>query len=302
MTKQELLTIFKTLMVVLIVLISIFLGLYVHTFGWGFSSQASDWGNFGSYLNGSLGTSLAGLTTIILILTLVLQIRQFDNTKEVVILTQKQVEMATKTAELGRFENTFFHLLTSYSNMVEGFSYDNDKGRKAFTSLHHAVFGYFNAIHPILSKKTIAEYFKENETELDMLRKATPKTGLPNTEFRKALRSFQSLWVLREIFFANRQLASLPLSIVDLLLKHKTMIDYQYYLSIFTAQVSITERRLLIFTFSCFKSADASNAAAEESFLELIPLADDRKLFEASTKYFTEIGKNQEILMEFDAL
>lgn len=300
MTKQELITTFKILFAVFCTLLFIFLGLYIWNFGWGFSSLSSDWANFGSYLNGSLGTSLSGFATIILLLTLVLQIRQFDNTREVLSLTQKQLDSANKTADIERFENTFFHLLTSYSGMINSFSYHEHTGRKALSTLHDIAFNYLTIFHDALGAQTITEYLKTNNAELNLLKMAGPETLLPETKFRATFRAFRALWALRELFFANRQIASLPLSIVDLLLRKKTSIDYGYYLSIFTAQMSITERRLLIATFSCFKSAKAYNGSAEESFLELIPLTDDRALFNECTKYFNEIAENQEIILAID--
>lgn len=300
MTKQELITTFKVLFTVFCILLSIFLGLYIWNFGWGFSPLSADWANFGSYLSGALGTSLSGFATIILLLTLVLQIRQFDNTREVLSLTQKQLDSANKTADLERFENTFFHLLISYSGMINSFSYHEHIGRKALSTLHDIGFNYLTIFQDSLGSKTISEYLKANDVELNLLRQATREDLLPETQFRATFRAFRALWTLRELFFANRQIASLPLSIVDLLLRKRASIDYGYYLSIFTAQMSITERRLLILTFSCFKSAKAYNGSAEESFLELIPLAEDRALFTACTKYFNEIAENQEIILAVD--
>lgn len=93
-------------------------GLYFLTFSGGFSVKQSDWGSFGSYVGGTIGSVFASLSFLALIYTVHLQRKEL---KVAITALNKSAEAHEQQVEnniIQKFESTFYSLLELHNNAL----------------------------------------------------------------------------------------------------------------------------------------------------------------------------------------
>ncbi|MBI9092450.1 MAG: hypothetical protein JEZ12_24805 [Desulfobacterium sp.] len=110
--------------------------------GGGFSNNPSDWGTFGDYLGGVLNPLFGFLTLIALLITIILQKQELDNTK-------MELNTTIKDAEKKRIETTIFQMFNFLSELCDKVtchsanSIDVESklytGKKAFSELYYVL-------------------------------------------------------------------------------------------------------------------------------------------------------------------
>lgn len=101
------------------------------------SPDLQDWSQRGSFgdMFGAVSALFSGLAFCGLLITislqarqLVLQNRELEQTRKDLAEQNRQIDSQMKTADLQRFEGTFFQLLATYQNMVSSMSIDGQLG------------------------------------------------------------------------------------------------------------------------------------------------------------------------------
>lgn len=113
------------------------LAIYFSNFPNGFSNSNNDWGSFGSYVGGTVGATLSGLSLIVLAITLIMTIQHHS-------------------AERRASKETFELSKTSYEEQIK-------HQKKEFNLL--LINSYIDALNKQLSSRTYDEAKCSNETE-----------------------------------------------------------------------------------------------------------------------------------------
>ena len=97
-----------------------------HTFEWGVSYPAdhSQWGLYGDFIGGVLGTLVAGFSVYYLIRTL----REQQQANERVSINYKDV---AEVYQVQQFDNNYQHLIKLYQEAIGGYKHDDAIGRSA---------------------------------------------------------------------------------------------------------------------------------------------------------------------------
>ncbi|WP_052810376.1 putative phage abortive infection protein [Vibrio renipiscarius] len=111
------------------------------------SNKQEDWGTFGDFLGGSLNPILSFLGLIALLLTIVLQNRELEATRqelarsaEAQINSEAALSQQSEILEQQRFESTFFQLVNLYNEIVKSMQVNHlsrsIEGRECFFILY----------------------------------------------------------------------------------------------------------------------------------------------------------------------
>lgn len=121
---------------------------YFHNFSGELSRKQEDWAAFGDFLGGSLNPFLSFLGLIALLLTIVLQNRELEATREELsrsaeaqINSEKALNQQSEILEQQRFESTFFQLVNLHNEIVKGMQVRHRskdiEGRECFIALYN---------------------------------------------------------------------------------------------------------------------------------------------------------------------
>ncbi len=115
--KSNILIIFSLLF--LIVVGGLCVGSFFHTFSGGVSNDQQDWGNFGSYLSGTIGVLAACLAVIWLMISVHLQKIELSNLKAQLEESEKEQKKQTHISALSAMLNSSTQALAQYqSNLI----------------------------------------------------------------------------------------------------------------------------------------------------------------------------------------
>lgn len=136
---------------IVVLVLGVTIGMYVLQFHkGGLSKSTSDWGNFGGYINGVIGTSFGALSVILIYLT-------YSN----------QVKFST----LQQFESTFFNLLQVQREILKSlhtkgwYEYGYVNGEKIDTNLHGA--DYIEWVSDEIEKQLNEAFINWTSTDRD---------------------------------------------------------------------------------------------------------------------------------------
>lgn len=101
-----------------LVIICLVIFFYINTFPGGFSTKHSEWGEFGSYIGGTLGAFFAFLSFTGLICTVFLQRKELETAIVALNKSAHAQEEQAKTYETQRFESTFYSLLQQHNDTL----------------------------------------------------------------------------------------------------------------------------------------------------------------------------------------
>lgn len=109
-------------------------GAYFYKFGGvGFSESSADWGTFGDFIGGSLNPLLSFFGLIALLLTIVLQGKELELTRNELKRsadsqekTQTLLDSQIKTQIKQQFESTYFSLLGQHNKMLEDIQWSDE--------------------------------------------------------------------------------------------------------------------------------------------------------------------------------
>ncbi|HAS6391853.1 TPA: putative phage abortive infection protein [Vibrio parahaemolyticus] len=112
------------------------------------SNKQEDWGTFGDFLGGSLNPLLSFLGLIALLLTIVLQNRELEATREELarsaeaqVNSEVALSQQSEILEQQRFEATFFQLVNLHNEIVKGMQVKHRhvdiEGRECFAVLYN---------------------------------------------------------------------------------------------------------------------------------------------------------------------
>jgi hypothetical protein len=101
--------------------------LYFDNFSGEFSKEQSDWGDFGSYIGGTIGALFASCSFIALLYTVFLQrqelVTAINALEDGAASQRKQVE----SYKAQKFETTFYSLLDLHNQAVKGLNFQSDR-------------------------------------------------------------------------------------------------------------------------------------------------------------------------------
>ncbi|MGN2614732.1 putative phage abortive infection protein [Aliivibrio fischeri] len=126
----------------------IILALYFTHFSGELSNKQEDWGTFGDFIGGSLNPLLSFLGLIALLLTIVLQNRELEATREELarsaeaqVKSEVALSQQSGILEQQRFETTFFQLVNLHNEIVKAMQVrhgkNNIEGRECFALLYN---------------------------------------------------------------------------------------------------------------------------------------------------------------------
>ncbi|MFH4667138.1 putative phage abortive infection protein [Vibrio cidicii] len=119
------------------------------------SNNQEDWGTFGDFLGGTLNPLLSFLGLIALLLTIVLQNRELEATREELarsaeaqINSEVALSQQSEILEQQRFEATFFQLVNLHNEIVKGMQvrhrHVDIEGRECFAVLYNQKYALSN--------------------------------------------------------------------------------------------------------------------------------------------------------------
>lgn len=101
---------------------------YRQQFGSSLDSEQAAWGQFGDYVGGILNPAFALLALFALFYTIILQVRELDETR-------KELQRTTLAAQLQTFENNFFHMLQLHNQIRDSWQVTVQKKNSATGSM-----------------------------------------------------------------------------------------------------------------------------------------------------------------------
>jgi len=96
----------------------VILGVYFYKFTWNLSYNPSDWGDFGSYIGGTLGTFFAFCSFMALLYTIYIQKEELTTAIKALNKSAEAQNEQAKTFEIQRFESTFYSLLELHNKTL----------------------------------------------------------------------------------------------------------------------------------------------------------------------------------------
>jgi len=102
------------------------LGVYFYKFTWELSYNPSDWGDFGSYIGGTLGTFFAFCSFMALLYTIYIQKEELTTAIKALNKSAEAQNEQAKTFEIQRFESTFYSLLELHNRTLNELNADPD--------------------------------------------------------------------------------------------------------------------------------------------------------------------------------
>lgn len=115
--KNELIPLLILLVVITAVAVVAVVATYTFTFRGSLSHEQALWGQFGDYLGGTLNPIFGFISVIALILTLAMQTKQLDLSKEELSLTRKELELTR--SEMQRTANAQQETADALKQQVE---------------------------------------------------------------------------------------------------------------------------------------------------------------------------------------
>lgn len=120
-----------------IVPIVIFCAVFGATFGFRFSTNMQDWAHFANYSQGTIGVYLSILAFSGLLWTISQQMKNITLLKDQIL----RQDTENKNAAI---ETHFFHLLTTYQNLIGNFHFEDGAGQSALLAAMQRLEGFLN--------------------------------------------------------------------------------------------------------------------------------------------------------------
>lgn len=137
---------------------------YFISFNSGFSEKQEIWGAFGDFIGGTLNPILSFFALIALLLTITLQSRELEATREELKRSSSAQEASEKALKkqseiLNRqqFEQTFFSLLEQHNTVLEKLTRVSDRWTAGRSDLDMVRVGVFNASSLMDAKKILQQ-------------------------------------------------------------------------------------------------------------------------------------------------
>ena len=160
-------------------------GLYFHNFSGEFSKNPSDWGSFGSFVGGTIGSVFASLSFLALIYTVYIQRKELKLAIIALDKSAKANQEQVANNKIQKFESTFYSLLDLHNNALKDLmssksDYKNilDRDEEAYISSPLEFLILKQKL--ILKDETLSQYFRI----LYQLLKFVAKYNITNTEKR----------------------------------------------------------------------------------------------------------------------
>ncbi|EGR2241139.1 Hypothetical protein VCSRO12_3650 [Vibrio cholerae] len=147
-TSDQLFVVLVLIAIIATVVIVSALVFYFTNFNGVFSNKQEDWGTFGDFLGGSINPVLSFLGLIALLLTIVLQNRELEATREELarsaeaqVNSEAALRQQSSIFEQQRFESTFFQLMNLHNEIVKSMQIKymdrTIEGRECFLVLYN---------------------------------------------------------------------------------------------------------------------------------------------------------------------
>jgi hypothetical protein len=112
-------------------------GLYFDNFPGGLSENQSDWGDFGSYIGGTVGAAFAFGSFFALLYTVVLQKQELATAINVLEDSAKSHRMQVENHKAQKFETTFYSLLELHNQAIKELNIQDDDFDKYLKDLNN---------------------------------------------------------------------------------------------------------------------------------------------------------------------
>lgn len=129
--------------------------LYFYIFSGEFSSSQSDWGDFGSYIGGTVGALFASLSFLALLYTVYLQREELTTAIKALQDGAESQKKQAENYEAQKFETTFYSLLELHNDMVRSLELNSSN----FS-------GYIANVATLDDRSDVSTYLKERQEHI----------------------------------------------------------------------------------------------------------------------------------------
>jgi hypothetical protein len=212
------------------------------------SSSTSDWGTFGDYIGGTIGTLFSIVGTVLIYMTY----------KNQVASTERQINLAYTQ----QFETTFFNLLQNYKTVIGNINNESYKLRKSRSMLAKADSGY-----------AYTEYLEDIYQALKGLIRNKPEENIVKESIKNIMNSNTSSYfkyIFHLLMYIDESKTDNPAKYVNIM--SSQMQDYELY--------------LLFYKASFMPEAKFANLLDKYSFLEDVPSDKSPLMIELAKKHY----------------
>jgi uncharacterized membrane protein len=155
------------LIIIALAAIVLTFGLYFFNFHGAMSDTPGDWGTFGDFVGGVLNPIFGFLSFTAVLITIILQNKEMNLTRQELELTRKEMERSASTQERAesalrlqadtqikqQFEGTFFSLLNEHNRSLQEVTSQGPQLKSRFTRLEEAFGNAFHLCHSLTESK-----------------------------------------------------------------------------------------------------------------------------------------------------